>query len=107
MEVYGRFRGTSFVDECDARVACSATLLRRCRRNRTRESSDSLKKDSNTMLIRYCDYHPKSGPVTVPKFHFITLELSPCDNYRPVTTLWPCPEVVTISDKHCSDKYPK
>ena len=39
--------------------------------------------------------------MTVPKFHFITLESSPCDNYQPVTTFWPCPEVVIISDKHC------
>ena len=37
-----------------------------------------------------------------PKFHFITLELSPCDNYQPVTIFWPCPEVVTISDNYCT-----
>ena len=41
--------------------------------------------------------------MTVPKFHFITLELLPCDNYRPVTIFWPSPEVVTISDKHCNN----
>ena len=39
--------------------------------------------------------------MTVPKFHFIALELLLCDNYRPVTIFWPCPEVVTISDNHC------
>ena len=33
---------------------------------------------------------------------FSTQELTPCDNYRPVTIFWPCPEVVTISDKHCN-----
>ena len=35
------------------------------------------------------------------KCPFSTLELSPCDNYRPVTIFWLCPEVVTISDKYC------
>ena len=40
--------------------------------------------------------------MTVPKFQFITLELSPCNNYWPVTIFWLCPEVVTISDKHCT-----
>ena len=40
--------------------------------------------------------------MAVPIFHFNTLELSPFDNYRPVTIFWPCPEVVTISDKHCN-----
>ena len=42
--------------------------------------------------------------MTVPKFHFITLELLPCDNYRPVTICWQYSEVITISDKHCSHK---
>ena len=46
-------------------------------------------------------------------FHFLwsihpihPVELSPCDNYRPVTIFWPCPEVVTIciSDNYCSWK---
>ena len=37
-----------------------------------------------------------------PKCPFSTLELSPCDNYRPVPIFWPCPEVVIISDKHCT-----
>ena len=37
-----------------------------------------------------------------PKCPFSTQELSPCDNYRPVTIFWPCPEVVTISDKDCT-----
>ena len=35
--------------------------------------------------------------------HFVhSVEWSPCDNYRPVTIFWPCPEVVTISDNYCS-----
>ena len=34
---------------------------------------------------------------------FSTQELSPFDNYRPVTIFWPCPEVIIISDKHCND----
>ena len=38
--------------------------------------------------------------MTRPKCYFSTLELSPCDNYKPVTTFWPCPEVFAISDKH-------
>ena len=55
----------------------------------------------NTVLIGYYDYHPvtklpKIWYVTIPKCPFSTQELSPCDNY------WPCPEVVTISYKHCS-----
>ena len=56
------------------------------------------------MTITLWQNHPKSGAMTVPKFHFINQELSPCDNYRPVTTFWPCPEVVTISDKHCTNR---
>ena len=57
-------------------------------------------------ILLLIDYHPaqncpKLGPMTVPKFHFIILELSPCDNYRSVTIFWLCPEVVAISDKHC------
>ena len=28
----------------------------------------------------------------------------PCDDYLPVTTFCPCPEVVIISDILCSDK---
>ena len=40
-----------------------------------------------------------------PKFHFISLELSSCDNYRPVTIFWPCPEVVAISDNYCTRQH--
>ena len=40
--------------------------------------------------------------MTIPKCPFSAQELSPCDNYRPVTIFWPCPEVVTISDKYCT-----
>ena len=39
--------------------------------------------------------------MTSPKCQISTLELLPCDNYWPVTIFWPCPEAVTISDKHC------
>ena len=42
--------------------------------------------------------------MTSPKCQISTLELSTCDNYLPVTIFWPCPEVVIISDKHCTDK---
>ena len=45
---------------------------------------------------------PKSGHVTISKRPFSTQELSTCDSYRPVTICWPYPEVVIISDKHCS-----
>ena len=38
------------------------------------------------------------------KCPFSSQELSPYDNYRPVTIFCPCPEVVTISDKHCSNE---
>ena len=41
--------------------------------------------------------------MTIPKCQISTLELSPCVNYRPVTTFLPCPEVVIITHKHCSD----
>ena len=37
-----------------------------------------------------------------PRCQINTLELSPCDNYRHVTIVWPCPEVVIISDKYCT-----
>ena len=40
--------------------------------------------------------------MTSPKCQISTLELSPCDNYRPATIFLPCPEVVIISDKHWS-----
>ena len=40
--------------------------------------------------------------MTVPKFHLITLELSPYDKYRPVAIFWLCPQVVTISDNYCN-----
>ena len=53
------------------------------------------------MTITLWQNCPKSSLMTVPKLHFITLELSPCDNYRSVTIFWPCPEVVIISDNHC------
>ena len=43
------------------------------------------------MLIRYYDYHPVTKS---PK-------IGSCDNYRPETIFWPCPEVVIISDKYC------
>ena len=33
--------------------------------------------------------------------------LSPCDNYRPVTIFWQCPEVVPISDKNCTPCPPR
>ena len=36
-----------------------------------------------------------------PKCPFSSQELSSCDNYRPMTIFWPCPEVVTISDNYC------
>ena len=39
--------------------------------------------------------------MTSLKCQISTLELSPGDNYRPVTMFWPFPEVVTISDEHC------
>ena len=42
--------------------------------------------------------------MTIPKCPFSTQELPPCENYRPVTIFCPCPEVVTISDKHCSSE---
>ena len=57
---------------------------------------------SDIMTITLWQNRPKLGPVTVSKFHFITLELSPCENYWPVTIIWMYPEVVTISDKHCT-----
>ena len=65
------------------------------------------------MLIGYYEYHPvyKIAQNRVlwlffkcPKFHFVTPELSPCDNYRPVTIFWPCPDVVIISNKYCRMK---
>ena len=56
---------------------------------------------SDIMTITLWQNRPKSGTVTVSKFHFITLELSPYDKYRPVTIFWPCPEVVTISYNYC------
>ena len=40
--------------------------------------------------------------MTCPKCQISTLELSPCDNYRPGTIFWPCPEVVIISDNYCN-----
>ena len=40
--------------------------------------------------------------MTIPKCPFRNQELSPCDNYGPVTIFWPCPEVVIISDKYCN-----
>ena len=54
------------------------------------------------MTITLWQNRPKLGLVTIPKCPFSTQEWSPCDNYRPVTIFWPCPEVVTISDKHCN-----
>ena len=57
---------------------------------------------SDIMTITLRQNRPKSGTMTVPKFHFITLELLPYDNYRPVTIFGPCPEVVTISNNYCS-----
>ena len=65
----------------------------------------------NTVLIGYCDDHPvtKSPKMwccdyfsNVPNVPLVsTLELLPCDNYRPVTIFWPFPEEVTTSDRHC------
>ena len=40
--------------------------------------------------------------MTSPKCPFSTQELTPCDNYLPVTIFWPCPEVVIISDNYCT-----
>ena len=56
---------------------------------------------SDITTITLWQNRPKWGTVTVPKFHFITLELSPYDKYRPVTNFCPCPELVTISDNYC------
>ena len=40
---------------------------------------------SDIVTITLWQNRPKSGPVTIPKCPFSTQELSPCDNYRPVT----------------------
>ena len=55
---------------------------------------------SDIVTINLWQNRPKQGPVTCPKCQISTQELSPCDNYRPVTIFWPCPEVDIISDKH-------
>ena len=40
----------------------------------------------------------------VPKWSPLLQELLPYDNYCLMTTFWPCPEVVTISDNQCTSR---
>ena len=55
------------------------------------------------MTITLWQNCPKSGPMTIPKFHFITLDLSACDYFLACDFFWPCSEVVTISDNYSTN----
>ena len=85
---HGAFPTAILNDEMSDVHACTVHNVS-CSRGSTVHTDYSAKSDiqclSDIMTITLWQNRPKSGPVTIPKCPFSTQELSPCDNYLPVT----------------------